>query len=309
MTSELEIIEFIRKNTPLTRKEIIKGIGDDAMILRNGYVLSTDSFFEHVHFDRAYFNMDAVGYHTMAASLSDLAAMGSRPVCALVSLHLTHNITLKEIRVLYEGFQKLANRYKFDIAGGDVVAGPGFGLTITVLGRARRPLERSGACSGQGLYVTEFLGLAEVGRHVMQEQLSQRDFQDSIKKHLYPEPRLKEAVKIRKFASACIDTSDGLSTDAMHLVQESNVKIIIEAEHIPIHSEVGEYCNVRHIDPLDFILSSGEDFELLFTATNVPRLTGLKIFRIGRIEKGKGLYLLTHGSLRSLFSSGYEHLG
>jgi thiamine-monophosphate kinase len=306
--SELEIIEHIRGKFPVKNKEIIKGIGDDAMVFRNGFAVSIDSFFEEIHFDRKYFTMRAIGHHCMAASMSDLAAMGARPLCALVSLCCTDATALEDIVEIYEGFKDLSKRYRFDIAGGDVVKAPGFGLSITVIGRARRILARSTAQPGNGLYVTNFLGLAEVGRHVLQQGLPQRDYHDSIKQHLFPQPRFKEAGLIKQYASACIDTSDGLSTDAMHLAKESNVRIVIDAEHIPIHSEVGEFCKNQSMDSLAHILASGEDFELLFTAKTVPRLSGVKIFKIGRVEKGKGLYLSQKGRTRPITPTGYEHL-
>jgi thiamine-monophosphate kinase len=306
--SELEIIEYIRKRFPVKNKEILKGIGDDAMVFRNGYVVSVDAFYEHTHFDRTYFSMAAIGHHTLAASLSDLAAMGARPLCALISLCCPGAIPLSEIKELYSGFAELSKRYAFDITGGDVVQGPGFGLVITVIGKARKVMTRSGARPGHGLYITNFLGLAEVGRYVLKKRLDKKDYHDSISKHLYPQPRLNEASSIKQYVSACIDTSDGLSTDAFHLARSSGVRIVIEAPHIPVHSEVGEFCARHSVDPLAHILASGEDFELLFTGADIPRMKELHIFKIGRVEKGKGVYLLQGGKVTALKPAGYEHL-
>ncbi len=305
---EIDLIRYIRKRFPRKRKEIIRGIGDDAMLFRNGFVVSTDSFFEAIHFDLKYFSFSALGYHCLAASLSDLAAMGALPICALVSLNLTKKIKKIDIEQLYSGFAKLANRYRVDIAGGDIVASPCFGMSITVIGSARKALMRSGASPGQALFVTNFLGLAEVGRSVLQQDLPQREFPEAVQKHLFPEPRIREAQAIKRYARACIDTSDGLSTDAFHLAEESRVKIAIEAEHIPIHSEVGEYCSIREIDPLEFILSTGEDFELLFTAHRLPKIPGVKIFRIGTVMKGRGIFLSSRGKTRPIEPAGYEHI-
>ncbi len=305
---ELEIIDFIRKRFPKKRNEILKGIGDDGMVFRNGFVVSTDSFFQNVHFDLGYFSMFALGHHTMAASLSDLAAMGAVPVCALVSLSLTKKINLEDVEQLYKGFEKLAKMFKFDITGGDVVASTAFGLTITVIGQTKKPLMRSGASPGQALFATNFLGLAEVGRAVLKQNLPRKEYPDAVKKHLFPLPRINEAKNLQKYISSCIDVSDGLSTDANHLGEESRVKIVIDAEHIPIHSEVGEFCSIKKIDPLEFILSSGEDFELLFTAQKVPRGPRTKIFKIGRIMKGRGVHLSIRGKTKRIRPSGYEHL-
>lgn len=307
-SGEIELIRYIRKRFPRKRKEIIKGIGDDAMLFRNGFVVSTDSFFEAVHFDLKYFSFSALGYHCLAAGLSDLAAMGALPICALVSLNLTKKIKKSDIEQLYGGFAKLANQHRVDIAGGDIVASPCFGMSITVIGRVRKALMRSGASPGQALFVTNFLGLAEVGRAVLQHDLPQREYPEAVQKHLFPEPRIREAQAIQRYARSCIDTSDGLSTDAFHLAEESRAKIVIEAEHIPIHSEVGEYCSIRKVDPLDFILSAGEDFELLFTAYRLPKIPGVKIFRIGTVMKGRGIFVAHRGKTSPIKPSGYEHI-
>ena len=241
-------------------------------------------------------------------SLSDLAAMGASPICALVSLNLTKKISKKDISELYSGFGKVVKKYKMDITGGDIVASPCFGMTITVLGYAKKPLLRSGAKSGQALYVTNFLGLAEIGRCVLKNKLPRKEYPDGIEKHLFPEPRIFEAKALRKYITSCIDISDGLSTDALHLAKESKIKIVIDEEHIPIHPEVGKLCSIEKIDPLQFILSAGEDFELLFTAWRLPKIPRMKIFKIGRVAKGRGLYLSLKGKERPIKPSGYEHL-
>jgi thiamine-monophosphate kinase len=305
---ELMIIEYIRSRYPRRRKEIVKGIGDDAMIFRNGFVVSTDSFFEGIHFDLGYFTMQALGFHVMAASLSDLAAMAAKPVCALISLNLTKRIELEGIKQLYSGFEKLSKKYRFDIAGGDVVASPAFGMTITVIGRTRRPLLRSCAVPEESLFVTNFLGLAETGRIVLQEDMVRSEYPEAVKKHLYPEPRISEAIALKKYINTCIDVSDGLSTDAGHLAHESDVKVIIEQEHVPIHAEVGRLCNKLDIDPMDFILSAGEDFELLFTASRLPKVPNTKVFKIGHVSKGNGIFLSVRGKEQRMKPTGYEHL-
>lgn len=306
--AEQAIIDFIRKRFPAKRDEIIRGIGDDAVVFGNGFIVTTDSFFEGVHFELEYFTPFALGYHTLSASLSDIAAMAGNPVCALIALHLVRDFGFKRVKALYDGFSKLCQAYRFDIAGGEVVESSCLGLTITVIGRTKQPVLRRGAKPGDGLYVTNFLGLAEVGRRVLKEKLVKKDFPEAIKKTLFPEPRIKEAQKLKRFMGACIDTSDGLSTDAGHLAEESRVKIILNIEHIPIHSEVGEFCNIKKLDPLQFLLSSGEDFELLFTARNLPPLPGIRIFKIGRVEKGRGLYASLGGKIQALRATGYEHL-
>ena len=305
---ELEIIGYLRKRFPARRSEIIKGIGDDAMVLKDGYVVTTDSFFDKTHFDMSYFSFFNLGYHAMAASLSDIAAMAASPVAVLVSLCITQKTGIRAIRELYDGFSELTRKYRCDISGGDIVKCQSFGITITAIGRAKTPLLRSGARPGNSLYVTNFLGLAEAGRIALQHKYRESEYQEAMKKHLFPEPRIKEAFRIAKYATACIDTSDGLSTDAFHLAEESGVKVVIEAEHVPIHSEVGKLCALQHKDPTEFILAAGEDFELLFSAPKLPRIHDTRIYKIGRVGKGSGLFLSAGGREQRIHPSGYQHI-
>jgi len=305
---ELSLIKLIRKKFPKTRKEILIGIGDDAMVFKNGMVVSTDSFVEGVHFDLRYFSFYALGYRTMAASLSDLAAMAAKPISALISLYLPKVIKKNEVIQLYNGFKDICKDFEVDISGGDIIESPYWGITITVIGYVKKPLLRSGAKPGQSLYVTNYLGLAETGRIVMKEGLPEKLFPVAVRRHLFPKPRIFEASKIKPYTTACIDTSDGLSTDTYHIGEESKVKIIIDGDKLPIHSEVKKLCAIKKIDRFKFILSSGEDFELLFTTCKLPKITGLKIFNIGRVLKGKGIYLSLNGKIKRLHPSGYEHL-
>lgn len=300
------MIKYIRKKFPSTSYEIAKGIGDDAMVLKNGIIVSTDSFVEGIHFDFKYFSKFDLGFRTMSASLSDLAAMAARPICALISLYLPSITKDSDIKELYKGFSRVCNKFQCDISGGDIIESPFWGITITVIGKTRKPLLRSGAEPGDYLYATGYLGLAETGRIVLSEGYKKSLFPESIKRHLYPEPKIYEALNLRKHLSAGIDTSDGLSTDAFHLAEESGVKVIIE--QIPVHPEVELLCRLKKITPVKFILSAGEDFELLITSKELSNLTNIRLFRIGRIEKGKGVYILSDKKLKRIYPTGYEHL-
>ncbi|MCX7995824.1 MAG: thiamine-phosphate kinase [candidate division WOR-3 bacterium] len=304
--SELTMIKYIRKRFHKKHSDILIGIGDDGMVLKNGMVLSTDSFAEGIHFDLRYFSMFELGYRTISASLSDLAAMAAEPVCALISLYIPRGTKDSEIRKLYRGFSKVCKKFNCDISGGDIIASPFWGITITVVGKTNRPLLRSGAKPGDYLYTTGYLGLAETGRIVLKEGHKKELFPESIKKHLYPEPRIYEAQKLRRYLNAGIDTSDGLSTDAFHIAEESRVRVLIEK--IPIHPEVKLFCKLKKISPVEFILSAGEDFELLITGREIKECSGVKLFQIGKITEGKGVYILTNNKFKRIYPTGYEHL-
>ncbi|MEO0184131.1 MAG: thiamine-phosphate kinase, partial [candidate division WOR-3 bacterium] len=300
--AEIEIIKYLRSKFPKKNKEIRVGIGDDGMIMKNNTVISTDSFAQGIHFDLKYFSMFALGCRTMGASLSDLAAMAAEPICALISLGLPRSTKTLQIKELYRGFAYVCNQFHCDISGGDIIESPILTITITVVGKTRSPLMRSGAKPGDYLYTTGYLGLAEVGRIVLKEGYRRNQFPEAVKKHLYPEPRIYEAQRLRKYLSAGIDTSDGLSTDAHHLAEESCVRVLIE--EIPIHPEVALLCSFKKISPIKFVLSAGEDFELLVAGKILYNLRNIKLFKIGRILEGKGVYLLRNKTLKRIYPTG-----
>ncbi len=304
--AELSFIEYIRKKFSKIKNDIMIGIGDDAMIFQNGYAVSTDSFVEGIHFDVRYFTKYAIGFRCMSASLSDLAAVSAKPLCCLISLYLPEKTKKYDISQLYRGFGSVCDKYRCSIAGGDIVASPFLGITITVIGKSEKPLLRSGARPGDFLYITNYPGLAETGRIALSRGYNKKLFPESIKHHLYPEPRIMEAQKLRKYLHAGIDTSDGLSTDAMHLAEESNVKIVIE--HIPIHPEVALLCSMQNKSAVEFVLSAGEDFELLCTGIVDKPVIGIKLFKIGRILNGRGVFITSGNSTKRIPATGYEHL-
>lgn len=269
---------------------------------------------EGVHFRRDWHTAAEVGHRCLARGLSDLAAMGASPLAAFLSLALPAE-DLAGPRSWVDGFLdgllQLASRYKVPLAGGDLgqskraMMVADIVLTGSVpMGRA---LLRSGARRGDQVYVTGTLG----GAAAELALLRRRKKSD---KHL-PEPRIAvgQALLQRKLATACIDLSDGLSTDLDHLCEESGVGAEIDAALLPVHALAAAARK-----PLDLALHGGEDYELLFTAaagTRVPRsIAGVAVTKIGEItaprKRGSRVVLLVNGKagkVEPLAAGGWEH--
>lgn len=306
---ELKLIEKIRTMVGKRQPDITVAIGDDACVLKDGSVITADSFVEGVHFDLSYLSFTDLGKRVVCATLSDLAAMAAEPKLILVSLLLRSDLKVTDIIELYRGIEAIAKIFSVEIAGGDVVSSKHFALTLTALGKTKKPILRSTARPGDYLYITGYLGLAEAGRLALKNRLNKKLFKPTIDRHLTPIPRIREALKLRNSISAMIDISDGLSTDANHLAVESKVRIEIFKSALPIHPAVMEISRNLSV-PLDrLLLHSGEDFELLFTARKKAshKLLGTKIRKIGIVKKGNGVYLIDRKRER-LISGGYEHL-
>jgi thiamine-monophosphate kinase len=306
---EARAIEVIAGIARRRNREIIRGIGDDAALYRDGLVVTTDAYLEGVHFDRSYLDLSAVGARAVCGTLSDIAAMCARPLGVFVSLMVPPDITRRDLRELYQGMDAVCSLFDTEIAGGDVIASHRLGLALTALGKTRTPRLRSGARPGDYVYVTGRLALAETGRLALRHGLNPAKYRRAIERHVCPLPRIREALKLAPWIRGLIDTSDGLSTDAGHLATESRVRIVIDRAALPVAPETVALCRELRL-PLDhFLVSSGEDYELLFTSRQssfANRHSSLT--RIGRVEEGSGVYLLDRGRLRRLKATGYDHL-
>ena len=280
---------------------VIAGIGDDCAVLglKPGceVLVTTDFSLEGVHFRRDWAPPAVIGHRCLARGLSDIAAMGGEPLAVFLSLALPKSVEQGWVDKFFKGLLKLANRYKVALAGGDVAQSQqGILADIIVVGQAPRgrALMRSGARAGDGVYVTGELGAAAAEMQRLRGRGRPRP-------EVMAEPRLLVGQAIRGTASACIDVSDGLSTDLSHICQESGVGAVIEAEAVPAAKGA----------TLEMALHGGEDYELLFTSARpVPEsIAGVRVTLIGEIVRGRKMELVdASGKRRELPVRGWEHL-
>jgi len=294
------------------------GIGDDCAVLRfpagHEALVTTDFTLEGIHFRRDWHPAESVGHRCLTRGLSDIAAMGGDPLAVFLSLALPRDLPQRWVNAFLRSLLTLAGKCSVILAGGDTAESPdGVLADIVVLGSVPKgqAIRRSGARPGDRIYISGELGgsAATVQRMMKtQRKLKPRDFL----RHFFPEPRLELGRILREegFASAMIDTSDGLSTDLAHICEESGVGAELQAEAIPCAS-VGRPA---HAVDLHFALHGGEDYELLFTAPRgkrVPaRLAGLPITQIGHVTRGRKVFLRNkQGVGYELLPQGWEHFG
>jgi thiamine-monophosphate kinase len=355
---ELALIQQIRRDSELRagvgrRRGVALGIGDDCAVLRpptgHEVLVTTDFTLEGRHFRRDWHSAESAGHRTLARGLSDLAAMGAQPLAAFLSLALPKKTPQAWITRYFNGLRELADRWKVPLAGGDTAQAPGAEVLadIVLLGTAPRgtALRRSGARPGDLLYCTGSLGgaaaelidLQELTGKRKQPPSSGRGIDEVVAKRqkpsaggrdaqgghpqLFPEPRLAvgEALRRRGLATACMDLSDGLSSDLRHLCEASEVAAVVELSCLPLHPLAVRRCgtgtDAALALALDLALSGGEDYELLFSArpgTPVPgRIAGVPITRIGRLRRPRGVPQVTQiksdGTESELRRAGWEH--
>ncbi len=261
--------------------------------------MSTDSFIEGVHFTPSIFSPYNIGYKALASALSDIAACAGKPTWYFLNLGIKKNQTIKEIKDIFRGLQYLEKKYSVKLLGGDTARSPFLFLSITVGGTAKKPIPRCRAKKGDKIYLTGNIGGSIMGFIALQKKIKST----ITKYHLTPEIRCKEALKLtRKYRiNSMIDISDGLLIDSNHLARESNKKLNINFKEIPICPECKRFAEKHSLDLKENVLTSGEEFELLFTSPDDINETFVS--QIGYVTTGKGICI--NGQLTS--PRGYKH--
>lgn len=298
MTSENALVAQIRKLADRKcSSSLIRTIGDDCAIVRprsgEDLVFTTDFVLEDRHFTFDTHTPEDIGHKALARSLSDLAAMGAKPLFCLVSLALPAENADAFVKRFYRGLLRLATKYKVTLAGGDLARFPKIVVDVMCCGTvlSRESLLRSAARVGDVIYVTGYLGLSALGLRTRAGA--------AWKRHLRPQPRIEVGLALRKLGVRCaMDISDGLSIDLARLCMESGVSAELQTT-LP----VGRNATLRDA------LHGGEDYELLFTAqeaVKIPhKISGIAITRIGRIIKRKSVSVTLNGW--PLAQGGFDH--
>jgi thiamine-monophosphate kinase len=322
---ERDILKEIRARAGRGGSGLLRvGIGDDAAVLavRRGeeLVVTTDFSLEDVHFRRGWHAPEAVGHKCLARGLSDIAAMGARPVAAFVSLAVPREFTRGRrswVDRFYDGLLALAEQWSVPLAGGDLAQAPGgararVAADIVLVGAVERgrALLRFGAKAGDAIYITGTLGGAAAElRAVIESPARFRSLVAASAEHphFFPRPRIAvgRALIRRRLATTAIDISDGLSVDLEHLCEESGMRAEVDAALLPLGSGA----------TLEDALHGGDDYELLFTAdagARVPRsIAGIPVHRIGRMLRRQAgrpeMTLVKDGRRSALRAEGWQH--
>jgi thiamine-monophosphate kinase len=297
-------------------KAMCISLGDDAALWSptRGMetVLTCDWFLEGTHFLRGKHSADAVGWKCLARAVSDIAAMGGKLRCFLLSLALPDELTGKWLEEFLRGLRRCSDVLHCALAGGDTTRRDKVLISITVIGELRRgrAVLRSGASPGDTIYVSGTLGEADAGlRELRRMRGMAKATNAALRKHLYPHPRLELGAWLaeQRMATAMMDLSDGLSTDLPRLCAASGVGAIIQINSLPL-TALARTSTARKL-----ALHGGDDYELLFTvskknARKFPRdFQSLRLTSIGEITREKRILLETQpGKMLPLRSGGWD---
>jgi thiamine-monophosphate kinase len=304
--------------------EVLTGPGDDAAVLEGGWVLTVDVSVEDVHFRRAWLSDREIGYRAAAGAFSDLAAMAARPVAALVTLAAPRGGRV-DVEEVHAGVRELCESVGASVIGGDLSRSPGpLVIDVVAIGRAARPLPRSGAEPEDEVWVTGSLGASAAAVYVWETGgAPSPELREAFAR---PRLRIAEARTLAdaSVAKALIDVSDGIAGDAGHVAAASGVRITLEAAAIPVAPAAVATLGAERA--FDLALHGGEDYELCFVArpgtvdpAAFERAHGVPLTRVGWVSEvsevseasaGEGVWIHDwEGETHPVGRGGFDHWG
>lgn len=304
---EFELIKRLTKKTK--NKNIIKGIGDDAAIIKinNKYIsLTTDSLVDGSHFSLNYFTPEQVGKKAVEINVSDIFAVGAKPEYALVSLVLPRDTDVELIEGIYRGMRQAGEKYNLEIIGGNIAHGKQLVIDVSIIGEAKKEdiKLRSDAKPDDLIFVSGDLGSSTAGLNLFLNNIN--GFEKLKRKHLEPEAKFYKVKPFLKYINSMIDVSDGLASEVQRICEQSRTGAVIYADKVPIKEETRQAARVCNKNALDYALYGGEDFELVYTVSK-ENLNKVKGYLVGRITKERDIKIYEKGIEKIITMHGYDH--
>lgn len=322
---------FIRRITPdciYNPENVIRAIGDDAAVFainkNECVVLTTDLLVERVHFIKEAMTGYQLGYKSLAVNLSDIAAMGAVPQHAFVSIGIPKETQIEYLDEIYRGMKELAKRYNVNILGGDTTSSKvDLIINVAVTGVAKKDtlLYRNTAKIGDIIFCTGFLGDSRAGLDfILKSEQPTNEYEKRLyDAHCMPRPHIEEGLFLARTGAvnACIDVSDGLSSDLMHIAEESDVGFTLDEEALPLSQDLLQYCNEHGYSATKYALAGGEDYILVCTINakkadkvekDFQKLFERPLHRIGTVTREKKYLLKTKtGNFVDVKPEGWDH--
>ncbi len=328
---EFGLIKRLTKDIKTNNEATLYGVGDDCAVLHypdSEVLVSTDMLMEGVHFDLTYIDMYHLGFKSAQVNISDIFAMNGTPRQLIVSLALSKRFKVEDLEEFYAGLRAACEQWKVDIVGGDTTSSyTGLAISITCIGEAPRDeiVYRNGAKDTDLICVSGDLGAAYMGLQLLErektvyyqqvdearkknDQLAlqqlkafQPDFAGKeylLQRQLRPEARGDIIKRLREAnikPTAMMDISDGLSSELLHICDQSNCGCRVFEKNIPIDYQTAVMAEEMNMNVTTCAMNGGEDYELLFTVpigdhSKIEEMEGVKLIgHITRPEFGKQL--------------------
>ena len=292
-SSEQAFLDIIDRFFPENSPDIRIGRGDDCAHFScpSSLCMTTDLFVEDVHFRRSYFSPEQIGHKALAVNISDMAAMGARPLGFSLGLVAPRDVSGAFWESFFQGMAALANRFDLTLTGGDLSLGDSITASITLWGTPEhRALMRGQARNGDVLFVIGPVGCARAGLLLLEKGGAVEGFPTCLTAHLTPMPLVEQGRLLATIPGVrgLMDVSDGLAQDLPRFLGPLlGADIVLDLE--AIHPEVRHYCAAEGLNPALFCLMGGEDYALLGAAdedgfaqvcTSIP-----EAWRLGRVTE------------------------
>lgn len=311
-------------------EQLILGIGDDCAVLpfdeQNYQVISCDLLTEGIHFIRNKISAYQLGYKAVAVNLSDVAAMGGKPVHILLSVALPPDYTVEEWQSFYQGVADLCQKYQVNVIGGDTTSSVDkLTINVTVLGLVKKEQLhlRKDANVGDAIFVTGTLGGSRAGLEIVLQDnlmLAHSEKQHLLQCHCQPEPCCTEIEILNQIAGSDLhalnDISDGLLSECSEIAAASQVSLCIDPARVPVDPACLRLAAQLGADGLQWALTGGEDYQLVGTmdgkaaekiCQKYRQQTGKQISMIGYVAEGEGVFLEYDKKRQPIQQSGYNH--
>lgn len=316
--------KYLKRQFATKNSNVLLGIGDDSSVLKlnpgRALLASSDTLVENVHFLKEKITPFKIGQKSVAVAVSDISAMGGVPIFILSTIGIEKDCFKRIFKEIIKGIKSACKEFDIELVGGNLTQSATLFIDITAIGEINpeKIIKRSGAKSGDKIYVTGSIGDSALGLMLLDKRNNTESEAFLIKRHLEPVPRLKigSLLAEKSIPSAMIDISDGLIIDLRRITSDFNIGAQIELENIPLSVEYlahyQEFCDDRY----SLAVSGGEDYELLFTSLpekideiqEISRTTGIKISEIGTVTESQGIQFIDNiGTIKNYTSSGFVH--
>jgi thiamine-monophosphate kinase len=307
--NELLFQQYLKKNFPFSRGQ---GIGDDASVIRPGGIhqlITTDLLVENIHFRLQDIAMNDLALKALAVNLSDVAAMGGIAQYFYLGLGCPSGSSWEELKKFFQGLKNGCKRWDLELAGGDFSQSSHLFISITMVGKAKHPVYRHNARTGDLIGITGHIGAASLGLRLLLKGFQIKPWTSH---HQKVNPHLAEGQILSKYVNSMIDVSDGLIIDLKRVLDTSGKGGHLYYEKLPIIQSMKKVCQEHHFDERELVLSGGEDYVLLFTISPEKekqlRRENIRYRIIGNVVSRKNQLIITHhGNPLRIENTGYDH--
>ena len=311
--SEKKIIELFQSK--LGNASFVPEDVESFKIGREKLVVKVDTFVESTDLP-PQMKLEDAARKSIVSCVSDFAAKGVKPIFGIVSLTIPRKLSRSNIENLAKGFQGAAREFGLKILGGDTNEGKELVVTFSLFGTGKKIVSRSGAKTDHVIITSGSFGYTGAGLSILlKNKKSSKKFRTKAKNAVFkPKCRLLFGLKNQKHFSSSMDSSDGLSTTLNEMSKQSKKKFVIN--NMPSDNDVLEFATLNKLNPNDLVLNGGEEYEIVATAsrTNLPKIKShakkhrIKLYEIGYVTKGRGVFHKRNGKLDRIRDKGWEHL-